>query len=56
MNHSPPVSEPAQEQCDWTVEGTTCGAMYNCCSCGGVGCGCAYCWDCNACEFCQGAD
>ena len=26
---------------------------YNCCDCGGNDCGCAYCWSCNACEYCK---
>ena len=31
-----------------------CGSMYNCCDCGNPedGCGCAYCFSCNACEEC----
>lgn len=29
-----------------------CSDMYNCCDCGGNGCGCPYCWSCNACEEC----
>lgn len=33
-----------------------CGDMFNCCDCGtreeGVGCGCSYCFSCNACETC----
>lgn len=29
--------------------------MFTCCSCGGNKCGCAYCWDCNACEDCKRA-
>jgi hypothetical protein len=24
----------------------------NCCNCGGEGCGCSYCWTCQACEAC----
>lgn len=30
-----------------------CEDIYNCCSCGDNGCGCAYCWDCNACDTCK---
>lgn len=30
----------------------TCASIYNCCDCGGNNCGCAYCWSCNACEYC----
>lgn len=30
-----------------------CSALFNCCRCGGVDCGCRYCFDCNACENCQ---
>lgn len=29
-----------------------CSNLFNCCSCGGNGCGCAYCFDCHACENC----
>ena len=31
-----------------------CGSYYTCCDCGDSdsGCGCAYCWSCNACESC----
>jgi len=34
-----------------------CEKIYNCCDCGckdsnGNGCGCRYCWSCNACEEC----
>jgi hypothetical protein len=35
---------------------TDCGYMYNCCDCGtreeDKGCGCSYCFSCNACENC----
>lgn len=37
----------------------TCSYLYNCCSCGfkpdgtdNYGCGCPYCFDCNACAHC----
>lgn len=30
-----------------------CRETYTCCDCGGNGCGCAYCWSCNACDRCQ---
>ena len=34
-----------------------CSVMFNCCDCGVEdgedGCGCAYCWSCNACETCR---
>jgi len=32
-----------------------CEKIYNCCDCGckdSNGCGCRYCWSCNACEEC----
>lgn len=29
-----------------------CNTMYNCCDCGGEGCGCGYCFSCNACDHC----
>ena len=38
----------------------TCGDMYNCCDCGtndeDKGCGCSYCFSCNACETCKNED
>ena len=44
------------EHLDYEGNGNnTCSDYYNCCDCGitdGDGCGCAYCWSCNACEFC----
>lgn len=30
-----------------------CSTSYSCCSCGNHNCGCAYCFDCNACEYCK---
>ncbi len=32
----------------------TCDEYYNCCDCGNSedGCGCSYCFSCNACETC----
>lgn len=46
------------------ISGTryNCADLYNCCSCGGAGdtsggtCGCAYCWDCHACDSCLNED
>lgn len=43
-------------------EDTTCEQYYACCDCGQrddglsdfTGCGCRYCWDCNACDACWG--
>lgn len=34
----------------------TCEDLYNCCDCGGVECGCPYCWSCNACDTCKDED
>lgn len=37
------------------MEDCKCSEYYNCCDCGikdGDGCGCRYCWSCNACEDC----
>ncbi len=34
------------------LENYPCSKRYNCCSCGDNGCGCGYCWDCNACSEC----
>lgn len=31
----------------------TCGDLFDCCSCGDSDCGCAYCFDCNACDSCK---
>lgn len=34
----------------------TCRDMYNCCDCGTTndsGCGCSYCFSCNACDNCK---
>ena len=36
-----------------------CGSMFNCCDCGtrdDEGCGCSYCFSCNACEECLKED
>lgn len=32
--------------------GQSCSELYDCCDCGGNDCGCAYCFSCNACEYC----
>jgi len=45
------------EKLDYEGNGKdTCSDYYNCCDCGGYDCGCAYCWSCNACEFCLNDD
>lgn len=31
---------------------TDCSELFNCCDCGGNGCGCSGCWSCKACENC----
>ena len=33
-------------------EENTCHEFYNCCDCGGIDCGCEYCFSCNACDEC----
>lgn len=33
-----------------------CGVLFNCCDCGGNGCGCRYCFACNACKHCAEDD
>lgn len=35
-----------------------CSEMLTCCDCGfsADGCGCRYCWSCNACDACNGDD
>lgn len=30
-----------------------CTEAFNCCDCGGNECGCAYCFSCNACDYCK---
>lgn len=35
------------------MSGCTCDAVYDCCDCGGVDCGCRGCWSCNACDECK---
>lgn len=43
--------------CEFEDSGFTCGDRFNCCNCGsdgtGNGCGCPYCWSCNACDSCK---
>lgn len=34
--------------------GLACGEAFNCCDCGGGGCGCRYCFSCDACDACRG--
>lgn len=34
----------------------TCTDLFDCCDCGGEGCGCNGCFSCNACEACQNDD
>jgi len=36
-----------------TYKPVDCSELFNCCSCGGNECGCAYCFDCNACDNCK---
>lgn len=47
-------NEETKCQNAYTLRGrvVTCGEQFDCCSCGGNECGCAYCFDCQACEFC----
>lgn len=33
------------------MSNNTCEKMYDCCDCGSNGCGCNYCWSCNACDI-----
>jgi len=33
-----------------------CSEAFTCCDCGGHGCGCRYCWSCNACPACMAED
>jgi hypothetical protein len=46
-------------RCEWLPHGTRCVDRLTCCDCGdptGDGCGCRYCWSCNACDFCKNAE
>lgn len=38
------------------ANGRDCTYMYDCCNCGGADCGCAYCFDCKACDHCKNAE
>ena len=38
--------------CKNVVDGQDCSSMYNCCDCGGAGCGCSGCFSCRACSSC----
>ena len=47
-----------ENKCERLINGAehSCSEIYNCCDCGGdedSGCGCSYCWSCNACDFCK---
>lgn len=48
--------EKETKQCEHLVDGHDCFDLYNCCDCGGIdgeyGCGCRYCFSCNACDVC----
>jgi hypothetical protein len=51
--------EPTQTPCVHLADGSLCCELFNCCDCGdtsGDGCGCAYCWSCNACDACLSDD
>lgn len=46
----------AERECEYPP-GEECGERgLNCCDCGGAGCGCPYCWSCNACDACLGVE
>jgi hypothetical protein len=45
-----------QDNCENSNGNYTCSDLFDCCDCGGHDCGCAYCWSCNACEFCLNDD
>jgi hypothetical protein len=38
------------------IFGVTCSDLFTCCDCGGIECGCPYCWSCNACDACKAAN
>jgi len=48
---------PPENECEEVSDehNYICSDLYDCCSCGGVDCGCRYCFDCNACDNCKGA-
>lgn len=50
------VDEPACEELGYGNSKHTCDTLYDCCDCGDRenGCGCAYCWSCQACDTCYG--
>lgn len=33
-----------------------CHDLYNCCDCGESDCGCAYCFSCQACDYCKNGE
>ena len=46
-------AENVKIKCKNEANGCTCEDLFDCCDCGGVDCGCAYCWSCNACDVCK---
>lgn len=44
------------EGCQLKDGNLTCRNLFNCCDCGGEGCGCHYCFSCNACDYCYCMD
>lgn len=42
--------------CERYGPSNACEEHLNCCDCGGVDCGCAYCWSCHACDHCLNAE
>lgn len=48
--------EKESHKWDNCTNGTKCVDIYNCCDCGGLDCGCYYCWSCNACDHCKSVE
>jgi hypothetical protein len=47
---------PPDTACETGAPPNDCASIYNCCDCGaydGNGCGCSYCFACNACDTCR---
>lgn len=49
------VVAEAPPACENAADGG-CERLFDCCNCGGHDCGCRYCFPCNACPVCTGAD
>lgn len=51
------ITEILDDNCEQLDDsGNGCSEHYNCCDCGGSGCGCRGCFSCNACDSCLNDD